>query len=291
MESAMVVDSHIHLYPPSVYADPDSWANQRGERYWLNCVAPQTGPTLQGWASVDQLLQEMDDAGVEKAVILGWYWENPDTCSENLDWQIEWIRQHPDRLIAYAPFHANGGYRALEELARAFDAGIAGIGELNPPAQGFSYEDPYLDEALKLAAQHGKPVNIHVTDAQTRDYPGKIETSFDSLEKLAQRHSETTFVFAHLAGMMELPTLKELTNVYLDTAAVPMLYSDSIYQDAIDQIGADRILFGTDYPLRTFPRTQKKPEFATHLNALRNCGLNPADLNKILYQNARKIHS
>ncbi len=286
----MIIDAHVHLYPPSVYADPESWAKQRGERYWLNCVAPQRGPVLQGWASVAQLLSDMDDAGVEKAIVLGWYWENPDTCSENLKWQIEWIRQHPDRLVAYASFNATGGRRALDELARAFDAGIAGIGELNPPAQGYSYEDPYLDKALEFAAQHGKPVNFHVTDPQIGDYPGKIETPFQSLRKLALHHSKTTFVFAHLAGMMELPTLKALENVYLDTAAVPLLYSDGIYQDAIDQIGAERILFGTDYPLRTFPKQQKAPDFATHLNALQACGLDPQDLESLLYKNARKLH-
>ena len=285
----MVIDAHIHLYPPSVYKTPKIWAEARGERSWLDCVAPESGPALQGWADVDQLLKDMDDAGVEKAIILGWYWENPDTCMENLAWQIEWIQTHPDRLIAYAAFNANGGTRALDMLERAFDAGLSGIGELNPPAQGYAYENEILDNAFELAANRGKSVNFHVTDPTTRDYPGKVETPFESPFSTAQRHPETTFIFAHLAGMMNLIRLKQIDNVYLDTAATPLLYSDSIYQKAIDQIGAGRILFGTDYPLRTFPKRQSIPDFTSHLNALRNCGLEADDLSKILSKNCSKI--
>lgn len=287
----MIIDAHIHLYPPNVYANPTSWSKVRGESYWLSCVSPERGPTLQGWADVDQLLSDMDDAGIEKAIILGWYWENPDTCFENLTWQIDWIQRHPDRLIAYAAFNANGGADSLDRLERAFDAGLSGIGELNPPAQGYDYENDTLDKALELAAKCGKAVNFHVTDPTTRDYPGKIETPFESLFSMAQRHPNTTFVFAHLAGMMNLPRLKQLDNVYLDTAATPLLYNDSIYQKAIDQIGADRILFGTDYPLRTFPKQQSRPGFSSHLNALRNCGLNPDNLENILRNNCNKMLS
>lgn len=287
----MVIDAHIHLYLSSVYSSPTTWAKARGESYWLNCVAPERGLTLQGWADPDQLIRDMDDAGIEKSIILGWYWQNPDTCIENLAWQIDWIQSHPERLLAYAPFNANGGADALDMLDRAFDAGLSGIGELNPPAQGYAYENDTLDKALELAAKRRKAVNFHVTDPTTRDYPGKIETPFESLFSMAQRHPHTTFVFAHLAGMMDLPRLKQLENVYLDTAAIPLLYNDSIYQKAIDQIGADRIFFGTDYPLRTFPKQQSRPDFSSHLNAIRNCGLNPGELENILRNNCSEILS
>jgi predicted TIM-barrel fold metal-dependent hydrolase len=31
----------------------------------------------------------------------------------------------------------------------------------------------------------------------------------------------------------------------------------------MDTVGAHKILWGTDYPLRIFPRTQKEPDMAT----------------------------
>lgn len=285
----MTIDAHIHLYPPSVYGNPREWAETHQEKYWLNCVAPESGPTLQAWASIDQLLADMDDADIEKAVILGWYWENADSCEENIAWQQNWIAQHPDRLIAFAPFNAKGGLKSIDSLKRAFDRGFSGIGEINPPAQGYSYESEFLDTALEIAAKSSKPVNLHVTDPSTRDYPGKIETPFDRIYDLARHHSNTTFVFAHLAGMMHLPKLAELGNVYLDTAAVPLLYSKDIYHTAISQFGADRILFGTDYPLRAFPKSQVSPDFTHHIDSLKNSGLSSSDLDKIFNANAGRL--
>ncbi len=286
----MRIDAHIHLYPPSVYANPTEWGAKRGEAYWLNCVNPTSGPQLQGWASVDQLLKDMDTACIEKALILGWYWENADTCFENIGWQWEWIAQHPDRLKALAPFNAIGGARSIDSLKKAFDNGFIGIGEIYPPAQGFSYENDALDAALDLVAQEESMiVNVHVTDPTTRDYPGKIDTPIDDLSALAKRHPRTKFVFAHLAGMMNLPELKTLSNVYLDTAAVPLLYKEDIYQTAIDLIGSERILFGTDYPLRTFPKKQSAPDFATHVDSICNAGIDAKDLEQILYRNLNQI--
>ncbi len=220
----MTIDAHIHLYPASVYENARSWAEKWEEPYWLQCVSPSSGPTLQGWASVDQLLRDMDAAEIKQAIILGWYWENANTCYENTSWQRDWIARHPDRLMAFAPFNANGGAASIDALKQAFESGFSGIGELNPPAQGYTYENETLDLAIALAGEYNVPVNFHVTDPTGHDYPGKIETPIDSLIALAKSHAETTFIFAHLAGMMELPQLKTLKNVYLDTAAVPLLY-------------------------------------------------------------------
>ncbi|MBL9207075.1 MAG: hypothetical protein JNN01_18435, partial [Opitutaceae bacterium] len=70
----MVIDSHIHMYPASVFADPTAWGTAHREPWWTYCVAPPHQPTLQGWATVDDLVRDMDAAGVDRAVMLGWYW-------------------------------------------------------------------------------------------------------------------------------------------------------------------------------------------------------------------------
>ena len=54
---------------------------------------------------------------------------------------------------------------------------------------------------------------------------------------------------------------QDLQNVYYDTAASPLLYDQRVYRAVADCVGAERILFGSDYPLRVFPREQKEPDF------------------------------
>lgn len=286
----MIVDSHIHLYPPHVSLDPAAWARERNETYWLSCVAPQQGTSLQAWKSVSELLRDMDAAKVEKAVVLAWYWQNHDTCKENLDWQLRWIRDYPDRLLAFAPFNPKGGQASLDLLKLAFEAGCKGIGELNPPAQGYPYEDPTLSAALDLAASYGGAVNFHLTDPATHDYPGKIETPYLELLSLAKQHPKTQFIFAHLGGCGALrQSSPPPANVYFDTAACPLLYKTPVYRDFCDQVGSDRILFGTDYPLRVFPRDPNSPDFETPLSELRRSGLDAKQLHHLTSANAARL--
>lgn len=286
----MAIDSHIHLYPETVYRNPKNWAEDRGEAYWQSCVAPQSGPKLQAWKSVDQLLHAMDVANIEHAVILAWYWENHDTCVENLSWQKKWIAAHPDRLSALAPFNAKGGPQALSLLEDAFDSGFKGIGELNPPAQGYAYSDLVLSEAIQLCAKHQGIANFHVTDPRTHDYPGKIETPYDSLLELAKKHPDTNFIFAHLGGCEPLRRSEPSPpNVYYDTAACPLLYKKPVYQEFCDKVGSEKILFGTDYPLRVFPRDKNAPDFLAPLYELQNAFLSEQEITQITSTNARQL--
>jgi len=286
---AVVYDAHIHLYPPSVYKNPENWATTREETYWLHCVAPSQGPRLQGWASMETLIRDMDSAGVGKAIVLGWYWQNPAVCLENIGWQRDWLEIYSDRLLAFAPFNANGGQEAVESIDRAFDLDFAGIGELNPPAQGYSYDHESLLAVLELAGARGKWVNFHVTDPNSNNYPGKIDTPINELIGLAQAFPSTRFIFSHLGGMMQLDRLADFKNVYLDTAATPLLYDSEIYQTAVERIGANRILFGTDYPLRTFPKTQSHPDFVSHIRQVKNSSLSEPDKALILRGNFNRL--
>jgi predicted TIM-barrel fold metal-dependent hydrolase len=71
-----------------------------------------------------------------------------------------------------------------------------------------------------------------------------------------------------------------LKNVYFDTAASPFLYDPEVYQVAVKAVGADKIIFGSDYPLLPPERYFKEMEEAG-LSAdqkQRICGLNAAEL-------------
>jgi len=47
-----------------------------------------------------------------------------------------------------------------------------------------------------------------------------------------------------------MPEVKRaMSNVFFDTAASPFLYDPQIYNQVVQLVGADKILFGSDYPL------------------------------------------
>ena len=108
-----------------------------------NLVVPEKGPTIQGWADRETMLADMDSGGVDKAVLLGWYWETPETCALHNRWHAEWIRKDPERFIAFAAINPLAE-KAIDELKVARDEGFRGIGEILPAVQGFSMRDSEL---------------------------------------------------------------------------------------------------------------------------------------------------
>lgn len=290
-----IIDTHVHAYPAAVAADPRAWAVARHETWWLDCIAPPNKPSIQGWADAARLLRDMDAAGIETAVLLGWYWQHQNTCIEQNDWFIAWHRTHPDRIQFFATTNPAAGPAALAEARRALTAGARGFGELLPLVQGYPYADPTFAALIDLATEAGVPLNLHVTDPTQRPGPGVCPTPLTDYVDLARAHPAATFILAHLGGGLPFyaatrPSLREtLHNVYYDTAALPLLYDPSILRRVLDLVGPDRVLYGSDYPLRLYPRTQPEPAFAPFLAALTAADLPPATLDALLADNARHL--
>ncbi|MEM7348533.1 MAG: amidohydrolase family protein, partial [Chloroflexota bacterium] len=138
----MVIDSHIHMYPPEVYKNPIAWARKMDEPYWGALMGDNpAGTSIQGWVTVDQLIADMDAAGIDKVVLQGIYFQHHETCVMQNNWYIDWCQKHPDRLLGFATVQPKAGQVALDEIKRAVDQGLCGIGEILPYAQGHTMRD------------------------------------------------------------------------------------------------------------------------------------------------------
>lgn len=291
----MVIDAHVHLYAPEVPADPRAWARAHGESRWLKCVAPEDRRSIQGWAGIDRLLRDMDAAGIDHAVMLGWYWENQATADLQIDWFTHWIRTHPDRLSAFAPVVPSRDGNRLESTRRALDNGFRGIGELLPQIQGFTFEDEAFAALMALAREYRVPTNLHATDpvAAVRSR-FQVPTPLEDFVQLFADFPENVFILAHWGGGLPFHELNRgsdvlFRNVYYDTAASPLTYDPRIFRRVGDVIGSDRILFGTDYPLLTHPRLSKEAGFILDLKDARASGLSESELHHVLGGNARRL--
>ena len=74
--------------------------------------------------------------------------------------------------------------------------------------------------------------------------------------------------------------LRDMENVYFDTAASPFLYSPTVFESVARIVGAERILLGTDYPL--LPQS-------CLLRQVNNSPLTPAQKLLILSENAQNL--
>lgn len=272
-----IIDAHVHLYPADVDREPAAWAAARGERHWaLLCTRKRRdGRPVQSLPTVDTLLTTMDAAGIERAVLLGWYWENWDTCQWQNRFYAACVREHPDRLSAFATLHPAAGVAAVAaEMRRAREEGLIGIGELSPHSQGHGVNEPAFLAALALAGELGWPVNLHVTDPASRPFPGRVETPADDFVALAQAFPRTTFVLAHWGGLLPWRDSRfvALPNLYYDTAASPLLYDPDIWPRGAATLPADRILFGSDFPLNLYPKLDVEPGLVRFVEEAVNAG-------------------
>lgn len=269
-----VVDAHVHLYPPEVNRDPAGWAVAQGESHWaVMCarVRKASGRPVQGFPSADVLLRDMDAAGVDRAVLLGWYWERAETCMLQNRFYAECVRAHPDRLSAFAAVHPAAGAAAWAEVRRAKEDGLIGLGELSPHSQGVAVDDERWLAVLALAGELGMPVNLHVTDPLIGKYPGRVETPPADFWAMAEAFPQVRFVLAHWGGRLwrdgeaggaATGTRALPDNVWVDTAATPLLYGEPIWAEGLAACGAERVLWGTDYPLELYPKEPGRGTFA-----------------------------
>ncbi|MEY4489591.1 MAG: hypothetical protein RIQ79_2099 [Verrucomicrobiota bacterium] len=205
------------------------------------------GRPVQEFPDLATLLRDLDTAGIDHAILLGWYWEQSASCAAQNRFYAECVRRYPDRLSAYATFHPAAAQAAVEaELQRARAEGLCGVGEISPQSVGAALDTPAMEAALGLAADWRWPVNIHVTDPHGRAYPGKIETPFADMERMALSHPGVNFVLAHWAGAFDV---RHLANVRVDTAAAPLIYGEAAWTMRGNTVRNDQVLFGSDYPL------------------------------------------
>lgn len=262
----VIIDAHVHLYPAEVARDPTAWAAAVGERHWaLLCTRRRRdGRPVQTFPSIEELLREMDTAGISRAVLLGWYWANPATCAWQNRFYADCIRAHPDRLSAFATVQPMAGREtALAEVRRAHGEGLIGVGELSPHSQGVAIDDAALGDVLRLAGELHMAVNLHVSDPVGRDYPGRGETPLADFVRLARAFPRTNFILAHWGGLLPLvvpgANPATLPNVFYDTAASPLLYDAGMWPRALTGCGGERVLFGSDFPLNLYPKLDGLP--------------------------------
>lgn len=292
-----IIDAHVHLYPPEVGRDPVAWAAARGEPHWaVLCTRRRRGgQPVQTFPAIDQLLRDMDASGVDKAVLLGWYWQQPATCAWQNRFYAECTRAHPDRLAAFATIHPSAGAAAVRtEIRRAHDDGLCGLGELSPHSQRYSMDDPAFATALAVAAELRMPVNLHVTDPTTGQYPGRVETPLEDFVRLATNHPQVKFILAHWGGGLALresdsDQRRVLANVCYDTAASPLTYDPRIWRTVLDVVPPEKVIFGTDYPLNLYPKSGGEPGWRGILAEVDQAALTTDGKTQLLAGNAVRL--
>ena len=258
----MIVDSHTHIFPPHMRRQREEYL-RRDPAFAEMYTSPRAL-----LASAEELLASMDEAQVDKSVVLGFAWSELEPCVQHNDYLLEAAAKSGGRLIPFCTVQPRAGNDAFREMERCARAGARGLGELRPESQGYRLDEGAAAEVLAEAAlRHGLVLLFHVSEPVGHAYPGKEALTVASFYRFVAGHRGHAVVGAHWGGGLPfyalMPEVRQaLADAYFDTAATPLLYGPAVYRLASDLAGAEHILFGSDFPLIDQERQRRAIEEA-----------------------------
>jgi predicted TIM-barrel fold metal-dependent hydrolase len=261
------------------------------------------------------------------APLLQWEIASPDPVELATRWQSELTAQGVDRvcLIASAPGDEGSvaaavaaypdrfyGFFIFDPLQPdSFERLTAALrnGHLHgvcffPAMHTYSIADPRLVSMFELISDHNLAVFVHcgalsVGVRKKLGLPSQFDLRYSDplqLHPVALHFPNIRFIVPHFgAGLFrEALMLADLCpNVYLDTSSSNrwMLYEGldlrTVFRRAIDLLGPERLLFGTDSSF--FPRGWHRSIFDQQAKALYELGLDPPQAALIFKANLERI--
>ena len=276
----MIIDFHTHALPPRI-------KNNRSRYVERDAAFAEiySGDKVR-IATTEDLIASMDREGVDISVIVNYGWSTHEFCVETNDYILESIARYPKRLVGFCAVSAYYDDASLAEIERCVRGGIRGVGELRPDKQlPESVSQEMLAPFSQLLSKHNLTLLTHSSEPVGHLYPGKGAATPGRLYKFLASFTGVPVVCAHWGGGLPFYTLmpevrQALEDVYFDTAISPFLYRPEVYRYVRDLVGADRILFGSDYPVISPSRLLKEIETAE---------LPEEDRDMILSGNARRL--
>jgi predicted TIM-barrel fold metal-dependent hydrolase len=244
----VIIDAHTHVFPPEVRDGRDAYLQRDASFRELY------GSAKARIATADELLASMDSAGIDRSVACGFGWRDAELCRTHNDYLLEAAAGSGGRLIAFCTVQpSDPGARA--EIERCAAAGARGLGELRPAQQGYSLAEGAAAELLAWASESlGLALLFHASEPAGHLYPGKTGLPLVQLWAFIAGHPQATVIAAHWGGGLPFYALMpdvqaSLAHTYVDTAASGFLYEPAVYARGVELLGAEHILFASDYPL------------------------------------------
>jgi predicted TIM-barrel fold metal-dependent hydrolase len=257
----VIVDAHCHVWPDHLAAKV------------LSGRPADLDPVHDG--TIAGLGRTMDAAGVDHAMCLG-----VANVARTVERTNEFIGSlDRSRFTPFGTVHPDLPVEANLKSLR--DNGIRGV-KLHPMFQDLSFADPRVIELLGALADDCITVIAHVgavgEGAGDRAAPRHVRAALDQIPDL-------TLITCHFGGYHRLDEAEEFlvgSRAVLETSWPPRLrdLDAARLRRIIDRHGADRVVFGSDWPMA---------DPAAEIAAVRSVGLGGATEQAILGGNLARL--
>ena len=234
-----------------------------------------------GFAGAAELLARARSLGIVHVVALGdvlAFGRSPNASQIRRinDETARLMREHEGFVTGFCYLNPTLGERAVRaEVERCVALGFKGLKlEIANNAR-----DACMRPLMEAAEEHDLVVLQHAW-SMTKIRQRSFHTDPEDVATLARRHPRVRIIMAHLTGdgVRGVLAVKDCKNVVVDTSgAAPEC---GIVEYAVGQLGAKRVLYGSDVPIR---------DFRVALARITGSRLSAADQRRILHDNAREL--
>lgn len=226
----MIIDAHAHIFPDKI-----------AERA-VEGIGGFYGMTVDYNGTLGTLLSEGAAAGVDRFIVQSVATVPEQVASIN-NFIAGSVERFPDKLTGFGAMHPD-----FEDIAgeteRIISLGLKGI-KLHSDFQRFNIDD---ERAFPIyeAAEGRLPILFHIGDNRY-DY-----SSPERLMNVVRRFPKLTVIGAHLVGWSMWDKGAELfagSGIYADCSSSLYAMTPEHAAELIRKIGADRVMWGTDYPM------------------------------------------
>ena len=271
---------------------------------WTRAFMKKNGPIMKAChffnldvsklpVSTDQLLDEMADAGVERAVILGQDTHatpNPAFKSYTLrnDEVAKIAEKSGDKLIPFAGVDPNAGKKALAELKRAIEQlGMRGLKVHSSANSVYINDRKSMYPIYDFCQEADIPVLFHTGTTGLGDCEIKYSKT-ELVDEVCQGFPDLKVILAHFGWPwpdVAIAIALRNPNVFVDVSGWKPKYIPQNVLPYLNGILQDRFLFGTDYPML------RHREWLDDFNTSLAPSLKPGIGDKLLSGNAKRLLS
>ncbi len=226
-----IFDAHCHIFPDQIAARAVAGTNAF---YGEHAV---------GAGTVDDLLKSGTAAGVDRFLVHS-VATTPKQVKSINTFIAASAAAHPDRFVGFGTLHPDSADMA-GDLEHLLSLGLRGV-KLHPDIQGFKVDDYRCLKIYELC-EGRLPILMHTGDSRYDN------SNPNRLLPILQIYQDLTVIGAHFGGWSvwdeACQAYAGLKNFYVDCSSSFYCLEKSKVLELIRAYGADRVLWGSDYPM------------------------------------------
>ena len=248
----MIVDCHVHVWGELTgYWKPLRYGRVLDDGQVRQAFPPALDPVT---CPPEVMLAYMDQVGVDRAWLVQHYLYGDQNALF-----LDAIKRHHDRLVGFAYLGPLDQPEAPDDLERLVEAGLTGLKVEVPKTRvlrpSFRFDGEPEWRLWERLNEIGRPLVLDLIDCPASDVA--------ALTEVVDAFPRIRFVVCHLGGApkghwREQALLATRPNVWTDLAYLPGLCgpdeeypfprAQELVRWAVEHVGADKILWGTDSP-------------------------------------------